>query len=180
MLRIVDGHGVRRAGFCDGLGAGLVIGLPPVIRFAQSKELARRVGTEVLLGHKRIALAITDPGAGSDVAKIAVSLPHPPVHPLPPCLSASPPNARRTRALTAHEKMLLRRQATAVKTPCGKFFIVNGLKKWITNGTALANSSLTNVTPTHVFLSCPPCPVHRVKLHQGPNPNSSPRLLQLP
>jgi hypothetical protein len=30
------------------------------------------VGTEVLLGHKRIALAITDPGAGSDVAKIAV------------------------------------------------------------------------------------------------------------
>jgi hypothetical protein len=36
--------------------------------------------------------------------------------------------------------VLLRRQATAVKTPCGKFFIVNGLKKWITNGTALANS----------------------------------------
>eukprot|EP00357_Protocruzia_adherens_P035532 CAMPEP_0115025216 /NCGR_PEP_ID=MMETSP0216-20121206/33831_1 /TAXON_ID=223996 /ORGANISM="Protocruzia adherens, Strain Boccale" /LENGTH=135 /DNA_ID=CAMNT_0002399683 /DNA_START=24 /DNA_END=427 /DNA_ORIENTATION=- len=25
-------------------------------------------------------------------------------------------------------------QTTAVKSPCGKFYIVNGLKKWITNG----------------------------------------------
>mmetsp|Transcript_46066 Transcript_46066/g.87891 ORF Transcript_46066/g.87891 Transcript_46066/m.87891 type:complete len:529 (+) Transcript_46066:170-1756(+) len=82
-------------GFCDGLGAGLVIGLPPVIRFAQSKELAKKVGTEVLLGQKRICLAITDPGAGSDVANIS---------------------------------------ATATRTPCGKYFVVNGVKKWITNG----------------------------------------------
>lgn len=59
-------------GFCDGLGAGLVIGLPPVIRFAKNKELAHRVGQEVLLGKKRICLAITDPGAGSDVANISV------------------------------------------------------------------------------------------------------------
>lgn len=82
-------------GFTDGLGAGLVIGLPPVIRFAQNKELAQRVGIEVMTGQKRIALAITDPGAGSDVANI---------------------------------------NATAERTPCGKFFIVNGIKKWITNG----------------------------------------------
>lgn len=26
-------------------------------------------------------------------------------------------------------------QTTAVKSPCGKFYIVNGVKKWITNGT---------------------------------------------
>mmetsp|Transcript_10047 Transcript_10047/g.13675 ORF Transcript_10047/g.13675 Transcript_10047/m.13675 type:complete len:522 (-) Transcript_10047:148-1713(-) len=82
-------------GFCDGIGAGLVIGLPPVIRFAQNAELARRVGSEVLRGDKRICLAITDPGAGSDVANI---------------------------------------NATAVKSACGKFFVVNGVKKWITNG----------------------------------------------
>lgn len=25
-------------------------------------------------------------------------------------------------------------QTTAVKSPCGKYYIVNGLKKWITNG----------------------------------------------
>eukprot|EP00240_Pyramimonas_obovata_P002298 CAMPEP_0118924594 /NCGR_PEP_ID=MMETSP1169-20130426/2660_1 /TAXON_ID=36882 /ORGANISM="Pyramimonas obovata, Strain CCMP722" /LENGTH=522 /DNA_ID=CAMNT_0006865721 /DNA_START=158 /DNA_END=1726 /DNA_ORIENTATION=- len=82
-------------GLIDGLGAGMIIGLPPVIRFAKDRALAQRVGTEVLQGKKRICLAITDPGAGSDVANI---------------------------------------NCTAVKTPCGQFYIVNGVKKWITNG----------------------------------------------
>ncbi|KAK3237200.1 hypothetical protein CYMTET_52705 [Cymbomonas tetramitiformis] len=81
-------------GFTDGLGAGLVIGLPPVLHFG-TKDLAMKVGREVILGEKRICLAITDPGAGSDVANLS---------------------------------------ATAEKTPCGRFYIVNGVKKWITNG----------------------------------------------
>lgn len=81
-------------GYCDGLGAGFVIGLPPVLQFG-TREVARRVGREVLLGDKRIALAISGPEAGSDVASLA---------------------------------------CTATKTPCGKFYVVNGVKKWITNG----------------------------------------------
>jgi alkylation response protein AidB-like acyl-CoA dehydrogenase len=88
-------------GFQDGLGSGMVIGLPPVLHFG-TKELAAKVppsrspclelarpyvacdvpsdllcafgGTrcqivpEVLLGKKRICLAISEPHAGSDVA----------------------------------------------------------------------------------------------------------------
>lgn len=82
-------------GYCDGLGAGFVIGLPPVLQFG-SPELATRVGREVLCGRKRIALAISGPEAGSDVAGL---------------------------------------DCVAEKTPCGKFYVVNGVKKWITNGT---------------------------------------------
>ncbi len=50
----------------------------------------------MLRGDKRICLAITDAGAGSDVANIS---------------------------------------CTATKSPCGKYYIVTGTKKWITNGT---------------------------------------------
>eukprot|EP00192_Tetraselmis_astigmatica_P012977 CAMPEP_0117672596 /NCGR_PEP_ID=MMETSP0804-20121206/13991_1 /TAXON_ID=1074897 /ORGANISM="Tetraselmis astigmatica, Strain CCMP880" /LENGTH=407 /DNA_ID=CAMNT_0005481213 /DNA_START=11 /DNA_END=1232 /DNA_ORIENTATION=- len=82
-------------GFQDGIGAGMIIGLPPVIHFGR-KELAAKVVPEVLRGDKRICLAISEPTAGSDVAGI---------------------------------------QTTAVKSPCGQFYIVNGAKKWITNGT---------------------------------------------
>lgn len=81
-------------GYCDGLGAGFVIGLLPVLQFG-TREVARRVGREVLLGDKRVALAISGPEAGSDVASLA---------------------------------------CTATKTPCGQFYVVNGVKKWITNG----------------------------------------------
>jgi alkylation response protein AidB-like acyl-CoA dehydrogenase len=49
-----------------------------------------------LEGEKIIALAITEPYAGSDVANIRCS---------------------------------------AVKSECGKYYIVNGEKKWITSGT---------------------------------------------
>ncbi|KAJ3069391.1 hypothetical protein HDU98_007520, partial [Podochytrium sp. JEL0797] len=46
-------------GFADGLGAGFVIGLPPVLAFG-SKEMVAKVVPEVLMGDKRICLAITE------------------------------------------------------------------------------------------------------------------------
>lgn len=82
-------------GFSDGLGAGLVIGLPPVVHFAKP-QVQEKVVREVLAGEKRICLAITEPFAGSDVANI---------------------------------------KCTAKLSPDGKHYIVNGIKKWITNGT---------------------------------------------
>jgi len=82
-------------GYCDGIGAGFVIGVPPVLMFARP-EVRAKVGRECIMGKKRICLAISDPFAGSDVAAV---------------------------------------QCTATKTPDGKFYIVNGVKKWITNGT---------------------------------------------
>merc|ERR1719160_1993977 len=78
----------------DGLGAGFCIGLPPVAMFCPP-HIRDKVVPEVLLGKKRICLAISEPTAGSDVAGL---------------------------------------RTTAVKTPDGKFYIVNGVKKWITNG----------------------------------------------
>jgi alkylation response protein AidB-like acyl-CoA dehydrogenase len=57
-------------GYADGLGAGFVIGLPPVLQFGKP-EVAKRVGREVLTGTKRICLAISGPEAGSDVANVA-------------------------------------------------------------------------------------------------------------
>ncbi|KAJ2995148.1 hypothetical protein HDV02_001033 [Globomyces sp. JEL0801] len=53
----------------DGLGAGMVIGLPPVMHFAKP-AIRDRVVREVLTGEKQICLAITEPNAGSDVAAI--------------------------------------------------------------------------------------------------------------
>lgn len=81
-------------GYVDSLGCGMVIGLPPVINFARP-ELKAKVVNEVFNGEKRICLAISEPGAGSDVAGV---------------------------------------DCTAVKTADGKHYIVNGVKKWITNG----------------------------------------------
>jgi alkylation response protein AidB-like acyl-CoA dehydrogenase len=57
-------------GYADGLGAGFVIGIPPVLQFGNS-EVSKRVGREVLTGQKRICLAISGPEAGSDVANVA-------------------------------------------------------------------------------------------------------------
>lgn len=56
-------------GFVDGLGSGMTIGLPPVLQFGPD-WMKKQVGTEVLSGEKRIALAITEPFAGSDVAGV--------------------------------------------------------------------------------------------------------------
>ena len=65
---------------------------PPVIRHAQPKVRDALI-PQVLRGEKIIALCITEPTAGSDVAGLA---------------------------------------ATAVKTPDGRHYVVNGQKKWIT------------------------------------------------
>jgi len=81
-------------GFFDGLGTGMVIGLPCVMNYAK-EPVRSKVVSEVLSGRKTISLAITEPFAGSDVAGM---------------------------------------RATAEKSPCGKYYIVNGVKKWITNG----------------------------------------------
>jgi alkylation response protein AidB-like acyl-CoA dehydrogenase/predicted heme/steroid binding protein len=86
---MIFNHGVG-----DGMGAGLTIGLPPIIHFG-SEELKERYVPDVLLGKKRICLAITEPGGGSDVAGL-----------------------------------------TTTARLDGSNYIVNGIKKWITGGTA--------------------------------------------
>ena len=53
-------------GYVDGLLAGQVIGLPPVLNFG-APELQARVVPEVLGGKKFICLAISEAFAGSDV-----------------------------------------------------------------------------------------------------------------
>ncbi len=70
-------HFVIKAQELARMGAGGVatalsthdIGLPPLI-VAGSEEIKRRVAPPVLSGEKIIALAITEPGAGSDVAAL--------------------------------------------------------------------------------------------------------------
>ena len=55
-----------------GLGASLMthgIGLPPILKMG-SEEMKRRIAPDVLAGEKIIALAITEPSGGSDVAQI--------------------------------------------------------------------------------------------------------------
>ncbi len=56
------------AGVVAGLGS-LDIGLPPVVKWARP-EVRDRVAPQVLSGEKIIALAVTEPGGGSDVANL--------------------------------------------------------------------------------------------------------------
>ena len=56
------------AGLVAGLGS-LDIGLPPVVKWGQP-ALRERVAPQVLRGEKIMALAITEPGGGSDVANL--------------------------------------------------------------------------------------------------------------
>ncbi|NND82530.1 MAG: acyl-CoA dehydrogenase [Gammaproteobacteria bacterium] len=56
-----------------GVGASLMvhnIGLPPVVNFAQ-EHIKQQVAPAVIDGSKNISLAITEPGAGSDVAQLS-------------------------------------------------------------------------------------------------------------
>ncbi|THH32145.1 hypothetical protein EUX98_g2040 [Antrodiella citrinella] len=78
--------------YVDGILAGTVIGLPPVLNFG-SPEIQNKVVPEVLSGKKFICLAITEAFAGSDVGGL---------------------------------------QTTAERD--GEFWVINGTKKWITNG----------------------------------------------
>jgi len=79
-------------GFMWGLAGGMVIGLPPVLKWA-TPEVKKEVCGPVLKAEKVICLAITEPTAGSDVANL---------------------------------------RTTAKKE--GDHYILNGEKKWITNG----------------------------------------------
>jgi acyl-CoA dehydrogenase len=70
-LRLVVAEELGRAG-CGGVAAGLgshSIALPPVVALG-SAALQRRVVPPVLAGEKIAALAITEPGGGSDVAAL--------------------------------------------------------------------------------------------------------------
>jgi len=78
----------------DSLGAGIVISLPVLINFGTvDKSVAQRVVKEVLMGEKRICLAVTEPFVGSDVANCRL---------------------------------------TATKSADGSYYLLNGVKKWIT------------------------------------------------
>ena len=54
-------------GYGDGVNAGTVIGLPPVLNFG-SPELKKRIVPDIFAGKKYISLAISEAFAGSDVA----------------------------------------------------------------------------------------------------------------
>jgi len=69
---------------------GIAFGLPPILKFG-SQALQEEFVPGIITGRKRICIAITEPGAGSDVSNIST---------------------------------------TAKRSACGKFFIVNGTKKW--------------------------------------------------
>lgn len=76
------------------LTTGIAFGVPPVLKFG-SERLKEQFIPDALLGHKKWCIAITEPGAGSDVANIAT---------------------------------------TATKSADGKHYVINGEKKWISNG----------------------------------------------
>lgn len=81
-------------GPASSLCTGMAYGTPPLLKFA-SRELQERVVPDILLGKKRICIAISEPEAGSDVANVTT---------------------------------------TATKSECRRYYIINGTKKWITNG----------------------------------------------
>ncbi|KAF2088915.1 acyl-CoA dehydrogenase [Saccharata proteae CBS 121410] len=105
-LKVDDFDYMHTAIYCDemarsgiagppgSLTVGMAFGVPPIIKFGD-RALQERFLPDLLLGRKRICIAITEPDAGSDVANI---------------------------------------QTTAVKSADGKHYVVNGAKKWITNG----------------------------------------------
>jgi acyl-CoA dehydrogenase len=50
----------------------MAFGVPPIYKFG-SKELQARFLPQLLRGEKRSCIAITEPGAGSDVANITTN-----------------------------------------------------------------------------------------------------------
>ena len=76
------------------LTPGFAYAIPPILTFG-SDALQEKFLPQLLPGHARACIAITEPQAGSDVANI---------------------------------------QTTAVKSADGTHFVLNGEKKWITNG----------------------------------------------
>lgn len=108
--------------------AGMAFGIPPVIKFG-NQQLQERFIPDALTGKTRWCIAITEPGAGSDVAQI---------------------------------------QTTARKSEDGKHYIVNGEKKWITNGfwSDYAAMAVRTGGPGAAGLSMIVCPL---KGHPGVN-----------
>eukprot|EP00037_Helgoeca_nana_P032973 m.416177 g.416177 ORF g.416177 m.416177 type:complete len:522 (-) comp29864_c0_seq1:200-1765(-) len=94
MICHMEVNRLGRPGFIDSLGAGMMISAPAIYNFG-TEAMKRDVGRKVILGEVNSALAISEPFAGSDVARI---------------------------------------RTTAVKTVDGRHYIVNGVKKWITEG----------------------------------------------
>lgn len=102
VVKVEEWDYIHTAIFCDemsrsgvagpsaSLTTGIAFGVPPILEYGSS-DLQERFLPYLLLGKKRICIAITEPGAGSDVANI---------------------------------------ETTAEKTVDGKFYIVNGTKKW--------------------------------------------------
>ena len=76
------------------LTTGFAFGIPPLLRFG-SPSLQEKFLPDLLTGKKRACIAITEPGAGSDVASI---------------------------------------ETMAERSEDGTVYVVNGAKKWITNG----------------------------------------------
>ncbi|EWC48967.1 hypothetical protein DRE_00272 [Drechslerella stenobrocha 248] len=94
---VVYGDEMLRVGLSGpsaSITTGVAFGIPPLYKFG-SPALQAKYLPSLFRGTTRCCIAITEPGAGSDVANIAT---------------------------------------TATRTPCGKFFLVTGQKKWITNG----------------------------------------------
>lgn len=60
------------AGPPGALTVGIAYGLPPILKFG-SRELQERFVPDLLLGKKRVCIAITEPDAGSDVANITTT-----------------------------------------------------------------------------------------------------------
>lgn len=50
----------------------MAFGLPPIIKYG-SEALQERFVPDIITGKKRICIAITEPGAGSDVAQVSTS-----------------------------------------------------------------------------------------------------------
>ncbi|KAI9926997.1 hypothetical protein ASPWEDRAFT_55302 [Aspergillus wentii DTO 134E9] len=82
------------SGPAGSMNAGFAFGMSPIVKYG-SAQLQERFLPDFLTGRKRLCLAITEPGVGSDVANITT---------------------------------------TAEKTPDGQHYVINGSKKWITNG----------------------------------------------
>lgn len=82
-------------GLSDGLGAGINIGLPPILYFGNEAQKEKYVPA-ILTGKSRVCLAVSEASGGSDVAGV---------------------------------------KTTAKLSSDGKFYIVNGVKRWITSGT---------------------------------------------
>jgi acyl-CoA dehydrogenase len=60
------------AGPSGAVTTGVAFGLPPILKFG-SQELQERFVPDVITGKKRICIAITEPGAGSDVGNVATT-----------------------------------------------------------------------------------------------------------